>query len=454
MTPQNGKQNALCAPDPRLRRDALAILKAALRAADAGEAVRSHLRLSDSQLRAGAVRIRLNQFDRIHLIAVGKAAVSMAAAIQKILGARLTGGIVVTKHGHVTAQLKRLEVFESSHPIPDKTGEEAALRVEHLARELNARDLVVVAVSGGASALLPAPLPPITLAIKQNTTDELLRAGADIFELNAVRKHLSALKGGRFAALAYPATIVGLLLSDVIGDPPDVIGSGLTAPDVSTREDALRILDKYEQRCKIPAQVRRAVEQGPETPKPGDAIFDHVHNVIVGSNRLALVAAANEAKARGYRTLVLSSTMQGETREIARAHAQILREVIASGNPVRPPACLLAGGETAVTVRGAGKGGRNQEFALAAAIEIEGSPNCLVLSAGTDGTDGPTDAAGALASGDTMRRARLTGLDAAKSLAANDSYRFFDALGDLIRTGPTGTNVMDIHLLLAGDRKS
>jgi hydroxypyruvate reductase len=440
--------------ETRLRRDALAIFKAALRAADAGEAVRRHLRLIDSHLRAGPVRLPLRRFDRIYLIAVGKAAVPMAAAIEKILGTRLTGGIVVTKHGHASARLRHLELFESSHPIPDETGAEAALRVAQLARDLNARDLLIMAVSGGASALLPAPLPSITLDIKKNTTDELLRAGADIFELNAVRKHVSALKGGRCAALAYPATVVGLLLSDVIGDPPDVIGSGLTAPDDSTREEALRILDKYEPRCKIPAQVRIAIERAPETPKPGDAIFDHVHNVIVGSNRLALAAAASEAKARGYRTLVLSSSMQGESREIARAHAQILREVIASGNPVRPPACLLAGGETAVTVRGAGKGGRNQEFALAAAIELEGSPNCLVLSAGTDGTDGPTDAAGALVGGDTIRRARRMGLDAVKSLANNDSYTFFDALGDLIRTGPTGTNVMDIHLLLAGDRKN
>jgi hydroxypyruvate reductase len=437
-----------------LRRDALGILKAALRAADAGEAVRRRFRITDSQLRAGPVRLSLNRFDRVYLVAVGKAAAPMAAAIEKILGARLTGGIVVTKHGHASARLKRMEVFESSHPIPDETGAEAALQVAQLARELNARDLVIVAVSGGASALLPAPLAPVTLAIKKATTDELLRAGADIFELNAVRKHLSALKGGRFAALAYPATIVGLLLSDVIGDPPDVIGSGLTAPDVSTCDDALRVLNKYEPSCKIPDRVRQAIERGQETPKPGDAIFDRVHNVIVGSNRLALAAAATEAKARGYRTLVLSSSMQGESREIARAHAQILREVIASGNPVRPPACLLAGGETAVTVRGAGKGGRNQEFALAAAIDLQSSPNCLVLSAGTDGTDGPTDAAGALASGDTIRRACLMDLDAVKSLAGNDSYPFFDALGDLIRTGPTGTNVMDIHLLLAGDRKS
>ena len=440
--------------EKNLRRDALAIFKAALRAADAGEAVRRHLQIGDSQLRAGPVRLRLNQFDRIYLIAVGKAAVPMAASIERILGERLCGGIVVTKHGHTSARLRRLQLFESSHPIPDETGAQAAAAVARLARELNARDLLIAAVSGGASALLPAPLPLITLAIKQTTTDRLLRAGADIFELNTVRKHLSALKGGRFAALAYPATVVGLLLSDVIGDPVDVIGSGLTAPDDSTRQDALRILRKYASRCEIPIEAWHAIEEGPETPKAGDAIFAHVHNVIVGSNRLALAAAASEAKARGYRTLVLSSSMQGETREIALAHAQILREVIASGNPVRPPACLLAGGETAVTVVGQGKGGRNQEFALAAAIEIQSSPDCLVLSAGTDGTDGPTDAAGAVATGDTVKHARLMGLDAAQSLAENDSYRFFDALGDLIRTGPTGTNVMDIHLLLAGGRKS
>ena len=449
----NGLKGAVGASELHLRRDALAILKASLRAADAGEAIRRHLRLGKSHLHAGAVRIPLNPFDRIYLIAIGKAAVPMAVATEKVLRARLTGGIAVTKHGHASARLRRLELFESAHPIPDDTGLKAAERVAQLARESNARDLLIVALSGGASALLPAPLPPVTLAIKQETTNQLLRAGADIFELNAVRKHLSALKGGRFAALAYPATIVGLLLSDVIGDPPDVIGSGLTAPDESTREGALGVLDKYAKHCTIPAEARRAIEQGSETPKTGDPIFKNVHNVIVGSNRLALMAAAAEAKARGYRTLLLSSSMQGETREIARAHAQILREVIASGNPVRPPACLLAGGETAVTVRGAGKGGRNQEFALAAAIEIEASPDCLIVSAGTDGTDGPTDAAGAFASGDTMRRARLLGLNAGKSLAGNDSYHFFDALGDLIRTGPTGTNVMDIHLLLAGARK-
>lgn len=437
-----------------MRRDALAILKEALRAADAGEAVRRHLAISDSHLRAGKVKHRLSRFDRIYLIAAGKAAPSMVAAVEKILGARLTGGLVVTKHGHASGGSRCLEVLESSHPIPDDAGAEAARRVEQLARGLNARDLLIVAISGGASALLPAPLPPITLALKQATTDRLLRAGADIFELNAVRKHLSVLKGGRFAALAYPATVVGLILSDVIGDPLDVIGSGLTAPDESTREDALAVLLKYGLEDKVPAVVRRAIEQGPETPKPGDPVFQHVYNIIVGSNRLALTAARSEAKKRGYRTLILSSSMQGETREIARAHGEILREMTLSGNPLRPPACVLAGGETAVTVRGAGKGGRNQEFALASAINLMGLPHSLVLSAGTDGTDGPTDAAGAIASGDTIRRARLLGLDAAKSLAENDSYPFFDALGDLIRTGPTGTNVMDIHLLLAGDRKT
>jgi hydroxypyruvate reductase len=322
-------------------------------------------------------------------------------------------------------------------------------------KELNARDLLIVLISGGASALLPAPVEPITLSDKQQTTDLLLRAGADITELNTVRKHLSALKGGNLAALAYPATTISLVLSDVIGDRLDVIGSGPTVPDSSTFSDAFAVIQKYKLTRRIPKAVRRRLEAGaagkaPETPKPGDPLFRNVHNVVIGSNRLSLEAAAGQAKALGYRTLILSSTMQGEAREVARVHAQILREVHLSGHPLRRPACILSGGETTVTVTGSGKGGRNQEFALAAAIDIAGLNDALVLSAGTDGTDGPTDAAGAIATGDTVKRAAALGLDARKHLCTNDAYPFFDALCDLIRTGPTGTNVMDIHLLLAG----
>ncbi len=438
-----------------LRRDALAILKAALSAADAGNAVRRHLSSSGAHLRAGALRLALNHFDRVFLIGAGKAAVQMAGAAIQVLPRAPEAGIVVTKYGHATRSLRRVSVIEAGHPIPDERGLAASHQIRALLKELNARDLLLVLISGGASALLPAPAEPVTLASKQHTTDLLLRAGADIAELNSVRKHLSALKGGRLAALAYPATIASLLLSDVIGDPIDIIGSGPTAPDPTTFSDALAVLEKYELTGGVPETVREHLQQGaagnlPETPKPGDPLFQNVHNIIVGSNRLALEAAAQKAKSLGYRTLILSSTMQGETREVARVHAQILREVHLSGHPARRPACILSGGETTVTVRGPGTGGRNQEFALAAAIEISGLSDSLVLSAGTDGTDGPTDAAGAIATGETLSRAAALGLDARKHLRANDSYPFFDALGDLIRTGPTRTNVMDIHLLLAG----
>lgn len=424
-------------------------------AAQARAAVERHLSCSPRYLRAGPVRLPLKDFDRIFLIAAGKAALEMAAAIEAALGPRLTGGVVVAKSPVRRSRLRVLDVFTAEHPIPGAEGARAALAIRELLRQLNARDLLLVTVSGGASALLPAPAEPVTLQAKQLTTDLLLRAGANIRELNAVRKHLSTLKGGRLAALAYPATIVGLLLSDVIGDRIDVIGSGLTAPDESTFSDAVAVLEKFGLMDEAPRTVRDYLLRGArgaigETPKPGDPIFDNVHNIVIGSNRLALEAAAREAKALGYRPLVLSSTIEGEAREVARVHAGILREIISSGNPVSPPACLLSGGETTVTVRGHGRGGRCQEFALAAALAIDGLENVLILSAGADGTDGPTDAAGAIATGATVDRARRLGIDARHHLLANNSYPFFDSLGDLIRTGPTGTNVMDIYMLLAG----
>jgi hydroxypyruvate reductase len=439
----------------KLRRDALAILGAAINAADAGNAVRRHLSIRGHMLAAGPVKFRLVDFDRIFVLAVGKASVEMAHAIEEILGERLHEGLAVTKRGHQRRRLHKVQVVEAAHPIPDKTSLGAANRVRELLAGLNARDLLIVAISGGASALLTAPAHPLTLADKQKTTDLLLRAGAGIAELNAVRKHLSMLKGGRLAALAYPATVLTLLLSDVIGDPWEVIGSGPTAPDSSTFSDAIAILSKYRLLSRMPGRVRAYLEAGsrglhPETPKALDPLFRRVHHVVAGSNRLALGAAAAAAKKLGYRTLLLSSSMQGEAREVAQVHAQILRETVSSGNPIHPPACILSGGETTVTVCGPGMGGRNQEFALAAGIAIAGLPNALALSAGTDGSDGPTDAAGALANGTTIARAARIGFDAHKHLRENDSYAFFDAVGDLIRTGPTGTNVMDIHLLLAG----
>lgn len=433
----------------KLRRDAMTIFRAGLEAAEAGSAVRRYFAVQRGWLRAGGARLSMGQFDRVFLIGAGKAAVEMAGAVESILGPRLTRGVIVTKHGHAIRQL-RSQILEAGHPVPDRGGVAAAAAIRDLLSDLNASDLLIVVISGGASALLPAPAEPITLEAKQETTELLLRAGATITQLNAVRKHLSSLKGGRLAALAHPATVLTMLLSDVIGDALDVIGSGPTAPDTSTFGDAVEVLRGLGLLFRVPRSVREYLEAGArgevaETPKPGDPVFESVHNVIVGSNRLALEAAAEQANKLGYEASIASTAVQGEASDVARAQAEILKEIVASGKA----ACILLGGETTVKVRGHGKGGRNQEFALAAAVAIAGMQNVLVLSAGTDGTDGATDAAGAIASGDTVERGRRLGVKAADYLLNNDSYAFFDALGDLIRTGPTGTNVMDIHLLLA-----
>jgi len=438
----------------QLREDAPAIFRAALAAANANHAVRRHLERTESQIHAGYARYGLIGIQHIVLIAVGKAAPPMAEAVEHIIGGRFTRGLVVTKHGHSASYTGRCEVIESGHPVPDADGIRAGQAVMALLDGLTAKDLLIVAVSGGASALLCAPLDGITLAAKQQATDLLLRAGADIHELNCVRKHLSLLKGGNLAARAYPARVLSLLLSDVVGDALDVIGSGLTAPDPSTFSQAIQILEKRHVWTQIATEIREHLEKGArgeivETPKPGDGLFENVSNVVVGSSRQALEAAAEEAKRRGYRPLILSSRIQGEAREAARLHADILWEVITSGHPLHPPACILSGGETTVTVCGPGKGGRNQEFALAAAMALQGAPNVVLLSAGTDGTDGPTDAAGAVATGDTVARAQALGIDAADFLARNDSYAFFHELGDLVKTGPTGTNVMDVNIMLA-----
>jgi hydroxypyruvate reductase len=393
--------------------------------------------------------------DRVFLIAVGKAAPQMAEAVESRLGERLTRGLIVTKHGHASFYSGRCEVIEAGHPVPDDHSLRAGQAVLALLHELTPKDLLVTAVSGGASALLCAPVEGVTLAAKQHTTDLLLRAGADIHELNSVRKHLSLLKGGNLAARAYPAAVLSLLLSDVVGDPLDVIGSGLTAPDPSSFAQALRTLENRGVLLQVPKEVSAHLEKGArgevsETPKPGDGLFENVTNLVVGSSRQALEAASEEAKQRGYRPLILSSRIQGEAREAARVHADVLWEAITSGHPLRPPACILSGGETTVTVRGGGKGGRNQEFALAAAVALQGAQNVMMLSGGTDGSDGPTDAAGAIVTGDTVARAENLGYRAEDYLARNDSYHFFEALGDLVKTGPTGTNVMDVNIMLAG----
>ncbi len=441
----------------RLERDARRIFRAAVAAADPAAAVRRYLRREGDALVAGGRRYSLKRFDHVYVIGAGKAAGAMARAVEGALGGAVTGGLVNVKDGH-GARTRRVEVNECGHPIPDERGVDGARRMAELARGAGERDLLVCVISGGASALAPLPAGPVTLDDKQRTTALLLNSGADIHEMNAVRKHLSEFKGGRLARLAFPATVIGLILSDVIGDDLDVIGSGPTVGDRSTFADAVGVLKRRAVWEECPEAVRERLERGArgeieETPKPGDVMFERVRNVIVGGNRMAMDAAAGKARELGYRTLILSTVIEGEAREAARFHAAVAKEIVASGHPVRPAACVLSGGETTVTVRGKGLGGRNQEFALAAAMEIEGMEDVAIFSAGTDGTDGPTDAAGAVADGGTMARARALGMEAREYLEANDSYRFFEGLGDLVKTGPTGTNVMDVRMVMAGGKR-
>ncbi|MBK9170988.1 MAG: glycerate kinase [Bryobacterales bacterium] len=437
-----------------LRTHALRLFRAALKAADPYEAVLRHVRVDGGTLIAGRARYPLDRYRRILVLGAGKAGARMAQAVERLLGKRISGGLLNVKYGH-TARLRRVELNECGHPVPDEAGVAGAARIAALAQSAGPDDLVICLISGGASALTPLPPPPITLAEKQATTRLLLACGANIHELNAVRKHLSAFKGGQLARLAAPAPVLALLLSDVIGDDLDVIGSGPTVGDRSTFASAWGIFERYGIAGQAPASVRERFAQGmrgeiAETPKPGDPVFGKVRNLVVGSNRLAVDAAAREARALGYRTLVLSTSIEGETRDVARMHAAIAREIRESGRPLKPPACIITGGETTVTLRGQGKGGRNQEFVLAAGIDLAGEPNTVVLSGGTDGTDGPTDAAGAIADGRTAARAAAAGLEPAAFLDRNDSYSFFDTLGDLIRTGPTNTNVMDVRIVLVG----
>ncbi|HWB87170.1 MAG TPA: glycerate kinase [Bryobacteraceae bacterium] len=424
-----------------LRRQALSIFKAALAAADPASAVTRHLE-----------RLDTGRYRRIFVVGAGKAGASMARAAERVLGRHVTAGLINVKDGHL-AKLRRIELNECGHPVPDQRGVAGAERIAALAESAGVDDLVICLISGGASALLPLPAPPVTLEEKQAATRLLLASGANIHEMNAIRKHISRIKGGQLARLAAPAAVEALLLSDVVGDNLDVIGSGPSAPDASTFGEALAILDRYGIRARVPASVRERLESGAagaiaETPKPPDPAFRRVRNVIVGSNALALAAAARRARELGFRTLVLSSEIEGETREIARMHAAIAREVVHTGQPVKPPACIITGGETTVTLAGEGLGGRNQEFVLAAAIDIAGLPRTVVFSAGTDGTDGPTDAAGAIADGTTLAR----NPHARQYLDANDSYHYFESLGDLVKTGPTNTNVADVRIMLIGAR--
>ncbi|MBW1988488.1 MAG: glycerate kinase [Deltaproteobacteria bacterium] len=433
--------------------DAKSIFLAGVAAADPYRAVAKALgRPQGSVFPLGGEKLDVSAFGRVILVGAGKAACPMARAVEDLLGDRISAGAVVTKYGH-GEKLSRVSVAEAGHPVPDENGEKAARNILDLAGQAGEGDLVVCLLSGGGSALLPVPAPGITLAHKQAATQALLDSGATIHEVNALRKHLSAIKGGQLARAAAPARVVTLILSDVVGDDLSVIASGPTAPDESTFSDCVRILHRYNLSGRMPRKVLDRIGRGQrgevsETPKPGDPAFAKGSWRLVANARQSLFAAADKARELGYNTLILSAEITGETRDAALVHAGVAREVLASGNPVAPPACLLSGGETTVTIRGRGKGGRNMEFALASALALEGAEGVLVLSGGTDGTDGPTDAAGAWADGKTTQRAREMGLDPRRYLDDNDSYRFFEQAGGLLVTGPTKTNVMDLRVIL------
>jgi hydroxypyruvate reductase len=440
-----------------IRSDAKEIFGGCLTAVDPHRAVKRFVHVQGNRLILGTeeqsiTELDLTEFDRILLVGAGKATAPMVRAIEDLFGERIQKGVINLKYGF-TEELEFTEIIEAGHPVPDENGAKGTGKILDLLHSAGEKDLIFSLISGGGSALLPHPAGNITLSEKQEITRGLLACGASIDEINAVRKHISSSKGGQMARAAFPATIVNLMLSDVVGDKMDVIASGPFVPDSSTFKDVSEIFRKYDLRG-IPAAIDEHVKAGidgqiPETPKENDTIFERVFNFIVGSNILALEAASAKAKELGYETLILSSMVEGETREVARVHSAMAKEILKTGRPIPPPACIISGGETTVTIRGDGLGGRNQEFGLAAAFDlVELPPRVVILSGGTDGNDGPTDAAGAVVDPFTVTRGKDAGMEAANFLDNNDAYHFFEKTEDLLMTGPTNTNVMDVRLVL------
>ncbi|OGR37461.1 MAG: hydroxypyruvate reductase [Desulfovibrionales bacterium GWA2_65_9] len=445
-----------------------AIFSAALARIDPYGMLKQRLRLDGDLLVAELEHTRhevdLSRFSRILVLGCGKASSRMARAVEELLGERISGGLVCVKYGHTDA-LSRIGQTEAGHPMPDEAGVRAAERIAALARGADEQTLVINCISGGGSALLPAPMTymdngrevRLTLTHKQAVTRALLACGADIREINCVRKHLSELKGGRFLRLLAPATSLSLILSDVVGDRLDTIASGITCADESTYAQALGIVEHYGLAQSLPPEVVRALQLGAsgqiaETPKPGDPALMHATNLLIGTNHAALLAACDKARELGYNVAPLTCLLTGEAREVAKFLAGIALDVRRTEMLVKRPACIILGGETVVTLIGEGKGGRNQEMALAFLAELARDPEhgrgISFLSASTDGSDGPTDAAGAYASAMMLKRARAAGLSTAAALKANDSYHFFEAIEGLYKTGPTMTNVCDLHMLL------
>ena len=434
------------------RQVALEMAVAAIAAANPASAVRRAIKPTKHMLQIGPWSRGWWEIERVFVVGAGKAAATMCQAAETALGDDLTGGVAITKRGH-SLPLERIRLHEAGHPIPDEDSAAATRDLLLSVADLGANDIVIVLISGGGSALMAAPAEGISLADKQDVNARLIGCGATINEVNCVRKHLSAVKGGRLAEACAPADVISLILSDVIDDPLDVIASGPTSPDPTTFSDAVAVLAKYSLTDAVPEAVTRRLRAGAagkiaETPKPGARAFDRVTNHLVGTNAVALSAAASVASSAGYEARVMTSSLRGEAREVARVISSLVEGIPAGSRPV----ALVFGGEPTVTLGDSpGRGGRNQELALAAAIELEGRDDVVIMSIGTDGTDGPTDAAGAIVDGQTCARAAERGGTAPReALALHDAYPLLEATGDLVKTGPTGTNVMDVVVALIG----
>jgi len=429
-----------------VRDDLQEIFAASLAAADPQRAVRRALELEGDAILAAEERFGPR---RVFVLAVGKAAGAMAKAAQELLGEKVSGGLVVTKDDHDPGP-EGFETVFASHPEPDERGVEAARKAQEMVESLEEGDLLLALISGGASALLADPAPPIELADLKKLTGDLLKSGADIGEINTVRKHVSVLKGGGLVRLAHPAPTIALLLSDVVGDEPSSIASGLTAPDPTTLDNTRRVLERYG--IEPPESIADHLQSAEETPAWDDPVFENIVNCICGGGRHAAEAAAKKARELGYTPLLLTTTLTGDALGAASMYAAIVREVLASGHPAQPPCAIVSGGEATVTVRGEGTGGPNQEFALALAVELDGVEGWAAFAADTDGNDGSTDAAGGIVDGATAQRIREAGMDPEEALADNDSNTALEAGGALIVTGPTGTNVNDVRVALVSAR--
>jgi len=442
----------------KLHRDVLHAMNAALAAADPTRIIRKNLKLTGSILHVGKLQYALEGYRRIFVIGGGKASGYMAEEIEKLLGNWITRGLVIIPdYLRPKPRTRRIRYHPATHPIPTRKGVEGVLAMLRLVDNVSRDDLVIVLVSGGGSALMPLPVEGMNLGDEAKVTSLLLKSGASIEEVNTVRKHLSQVKGGRLAERLYPATVLTLIISDVVGDKIDAIASGPTAPDPTTYHDVELVLKKHDLWFQIPENARRIITRGlsgsiPETPKQKDKVFRGVQNVVVCNSRASCLAAASAMTKAGYRTQVLSIQITGEAREAGRIFGSIVRDMRENSLPFAPPGALIAGGETTVTVLGNGKGGRNQELALAAAVKISGSEGIVVGSFATDGIEGRTNAAGAVADGSTITRGLRLRMDPEEYLRNNDSYQYFSKLKDLVMTGPTGTNVNDIAVL-AADRR-